>query len=78
MKNNTKITTEESQLKCKPGVITRWACGVDGRDGHYYISYVCPFCNNAIQEDTKFCSCGTVFEWSKKAKIIIRPDIVWE
>ena len=48
MKNNTKITTEESQLKCKPGVITRWACGVDGRDGHYYISYVCPFCNNAV------------------------------
>ena len=64
----------ENNSKVRPGVISRWSCS----NNKYYIVYVCPFCHNELNENREKCDCGVLFDWSKKAKIIMRPDIIWE
>lgn len=65
--------------KIQPEVRVEWSNGNDGRDGGYILRYYCPNCHKWIRnEDTVACDeCGTFFDWSKHAHIIMQPTIVW-
>ena len=64
--------------KVRARVTLEWSDGNDGRDGHYFVKYWCSQCNKSIKEDDIACDvCGTFFDWSKKAKIVVHRDIEW-
>ena len=64
--------------KVRPKAEATYSFGTDGRDEHYYISYSCPTCNRLIRENEIACDrCGTFFDWSKKAHLIVHYDVEW-
>ena len=65
--------------KLRPIAYLAYSSGNDGRDDHYYISYTCPKCDSVLMENDMACDkCGTFLDWSKKATIKIKREIVWE
>ena len=64
--------------KIRPNAMKYWNDGNDGRDGRWDIQYYCPKCCKTLRENDIACdTCGTFFDWSKKAKIKIIYDIEW-
>lgn len=54
--------------------------GADGRGSkRTYVRYFCPTCNKRIKECDMGCAdCGIFFDWSKKAKVVTRTELIWE
>ena len=70
-----EYTTPE---KVRPKAEAKYSFGNDGKDDHYYVSYSCPTCNKKIGENEIACDrCGTFFDWSKKAYLIVHYDVEW-
>lgn len=64
--------------KIRPDAEVYWDNGADGRDGAYRIKYTCPVCGKKIYRDDIACDeCGTFFDWSMKAEIVVTRSIVW-
>ncbi len=62
--------------KIIPNASIQYCYGNDGRDGFDYIRYNCPKCGKRISENDIACdTCGTFFNWEKKAKIEIVKTI---
>lgn len=56
-----------------------WDDGIDGRDAHYDVQYSCPKCGKIIgYRDIACDECGTFFKWNGRARIEMKPTIVWE
>lgn len=65
--------------KIRPNATVEYDNGSDGRDWRYIITYKCPKCNKRIKEKDIACTeCGTFFDWSKRARIQIVREVVWE
>jgi len=65
--------------KIRPDAEINYSFGNDGRDSYFYVEYSCPTCHRTIKEDDIACtSCGEFFDWSKKAKIVVRREVNWE
>lgn len=65
--------------KIKPNANIKYSSGNDGWDEHYYVGYSCPRCGkNLIENEIACVNCGTFFDWSSRAHIEIRREIVWD
>lgn len=68
--------------KLRPEASIYYNRGNDGRDGYFDIEYECPKCGKRLIEFPAFpavCSnCGTYFDWSKKAHIVVKREIEWK
>lgn len=65
--------------KIRPNASIQFSDGNDGRDYFYYIQYNCSKCGKRIKENDIACdTCGTFFNWEKKAKIEIVKTVKWE
>lgn len=65
--------------KIRPSARVEHDYGMDGRSGlKRRVVYFCPKCVKFIRENDMACdNCGTFFDWSKKAEIEIREEIIW-
>ena len=64
--------------KVRPDATNYWNNGNDGRDGYWDIKYSCPKCCKTLRENDMACdTCGTFFDWSKKARVKVIYDIEW-
>ena len=65
--------------KIKPNATIKYSVGDDGWDEYYDVGYSCPQCGKNLMRDEIACvNCGAFFDWSKKAHIEVRREIVWE
>lgn len=69
--------------KIRPIAKEEYDCGMDGRDGYYFIAYYCPSCHKRIvrgyNSDTACDKCGTFFDWGNhKPKVETVRKIVWD
>lgn len=77
--NDLNLSAYPAIKKVKPSAKVRYSSGIDGRESKWYIDYSCSNCGKQILEGDIACDrCGTFFDWSKKARIRMNPDIVWE
>lgn len=62
----------------RPNASVGFTEGMDGWDAHYFVEYSCPTCNKNISEGVVACTkCGTFFDWSKHAKIVVSRSVEW-
>ena len=64
--------------KVRPEARVYYNIGNDGKDGYFAVQYECSKCGKPLWEDSVSCpNCGTHFDWSKKAYIVVKREIEW-
>lgn len=64
--------------KVRPGAFIQFDGGEDGRDCKYVAKYICPKCGKPLYEGQMACEeCGTFFDWSKRAHIVVTRSVEW-
>lgn len=65
--------------KIRPNAEPYYNTGNDGRDSYWDIRYTCPQCGRTLQQYLMGCDqCGMFFDWSKKPRIKVIREVVWE
>ena len=65
--------------KLRPEASIYYNRGNYGWNGYFDIDYECPKCGKRLIEFPAVCSnCGTHFDWSKKAQIVVKREIEWK
>lgn len=67
--------------KVRPIARAEYDFGNDGRDGKYYVQYLCPKCHRKIgsyKAETACDECGTFYDWSKQAHIKTYHIAEWD
>ena len=75
----TEDSTKAKTNKIKPFAEIDSTNGEDGREPtRYYVSYRCPHCYKYLDAGTIGCAdCGIFFDWSQRAEIVVKREIVW-